>query len=296
MMAISNWYQLSSLRLEWQACRAVRRGFAGVVHLLWGERDLGFLDLLLRRSRLPVCCTFHSCCDTLATAIKFPQRLRRLDGVFLVSKTQQPVMENYGVAPEKIHVIPHGVDTRHFRPSPRRDRTSFTVASVGSYRRKFPLVREVCCRLRGVPNIRVVVVAPEPFRATFAGLENVAFLSGLTDHQLLHVYQEASCLLMTAENATANNAVLEAMACGLPIVSERVGGIPEYVDERCAQLTTPDKADELAAAIIALSLSTPRVMEMRNAARAKAETLDWRCIADRNAEVYRSLAPEASAK
>jgi len=140
------------------------------------------------------------------------------------------------------------------------------------------------------------VVAPEPFRATFAGLENVAFLSGLTDHQLLHVYQEASCLLMTAENATANNAVLEAMACGLPIVSERVGGIPEYVDERCAQLTTPDKADELAAAIIALSLSTPRVMEMRNAARAKAETLDWRCIADRNAEVYRSLAPEASAK
>ncbi len=278
--------------MEWRAWRTLRNGFSGVVHVLWGERDLGVLDLLMRRSNSPLCCTFHSCSDNLAQVIGFPRRLKRLDAVVLVSETQRSVAEDLGVHPSRIHVIKHGVDTCYFRPSLERNATTFTVLTVGSYRRKFHVVREVCRHLDSDPNIRVVVVAPEAFRQTFDGLKNVVFLTRLSDEQLRHAYQSASCLLMTAENATANNAVLEAMACGLPIISENVGGIPEYVDDHCAQLTAPDQPKELAAAIRDLSALPARVAEMGKAVRARAESLDWTLVADRYAELYRLLVAE----
>jgi glycosyltransferase involved in cell wall biosynthesis len=148
-------------------------------------------------------------------------------------------------------------------------------------------------QLANSPDITIIIVAPEPYRTIFNEMHNVTFLSGVSDEQLVSLYQRASCLLMTAENATANNAILEAMACGLPIISERVGGIPEYVDETCGFLTTPSRAEELCTAILNLSSTPSRATAMGNASRAVAESLDWTRVALKHADVYRSLQPSA---
>ena len=87
------------------------------------------------------------------------------------------------------------------------------------------------------------------FRSLFSDLPNVEFFSGISDAKLLSFYQSSSCLLHVAENATANNAVLEAMACGLPIISERLGGIPEYVTAQSSILVEPGNRDAIAAAV-----------------------------------------------
>ena len=60
-------------------------------------------------------------------------------------------------------------------------------------------------------------------------------------------------MLQTLENSTANNVVLEAMACGLPVVAERVGGISEYVSRENAILTEPNDVDTLVRAIRVLA-------------------------------------------
>ena len=72
------------------------------------------------------------------------------------------------------------------------------------------------------------------------------FRSGLNDAEFLEAYQGCSCLLQTVENATANNVILEAMACGKPVVAESVGGIPEYVDASCGILVERGDAEGLA--------------------------------------------------
>jgi glycosyltransferase involved in cell wall biosynthesis len=133
------------------------------------------------------------------------------------------------------------------------------------------------------------VIAPAAFRDLFAGLPHVEFLTGIDDETLLAKYRRASCLLHTAENATANNVLLEGLACGVPIVAERVGGIPEYVTPECSVLTEPRNADALADAVEEVACSSNDRTRMAEAARRRAEELSWPKVAARMIEIYRQL-------
>ena len=281
-LAFTSWYLGGCAALEWQAWRRLRRGFDGVVHYLWGDADLGFLDLLLKPEQRLVA-TFHNCADTLPQVVRYPRRMREAAAIILMSETQRPFFLEAGVADERIHFIPHGVDTEYFQPAAVPE--DFVVLSVGGYRRNFVLLRELCVAL---PELRFEIVAPVDFAGKFAELQNVKFFSGLNDAELLAKYHGASCLLHVAEQATANNVLLEALACGLPIVSERVGGIPEYVDESCALLAPRGDVTALTAALRQVALAP--LPDLRAAARARAEALAWPKIAARTLDLYRSLA------
>lgn len=287
--AFSRWYLGGSASLEWQAWRELRAGFRGVVHSMWADHDLGYLDLLLNRGRNPLCGTFHNCPGDFQHTIRFPSRLRKFAAIILMSECQRPFFLNAGVANERIHVVLHGVDTEHFTPGVAKDEQPFTVLSAGGYRRNFPLLRKVCERLAGAGGVRFEVVAPADFRTMFEGMANVRFSSGLSDAELLANYRSASCLLHTAEQATANNVLVEAMACGVPVVAERVGGIPEYVTDECALLTAPNDDAALADALRQAALSPERRRTMAHAARERAGELSWPKVAARMGEVYRSL-------
>ena len=301
-VAFSRWYLGGSAALEAQAWRQLRAGFSGIVHSMWADHDLGFLDLLLDRRRHRLVGSFHNCSDTFIHTIRFPRRLRRFDAIILMSRTQAPFFLEAGVQPDRIHVVPHGIDTDYFHPrasdpsspiGPIRPigpiSNGFTVLAAGGYRRNFPLLREVCLRLTHEPGIRFEIIAPEAFRETFNDVPNARFRTALNDSEFLAAYQTSSCLLQTVENATANNVILEAMACGQPVVAETIGGIPEYVDRTCAILTAPGDADALAAAVLALH-RTPSMREALAAgARKKAQQLDWKNIAAQMRSIYEQL-------
>lgn len=299
-VSFSRWYLGGCARLEWQAFQRLRReGFAGVVHSMWADHDLGFLDLLLDRKRHRLCGTFHNCPNTFRETIRFPSRLRRFDAIVLMSETQRPFFVAAGVDPRRIHVVLHGVDTGYFVPkkvaAAKREHGEddrFTVLSGGGYRRNFPLLRKVCEQLLADSRVRFEIIGPEAFRRLFEGLANAQFCSGISDEEFLRRYQSAACLLHVAENATANNMLIEAMACGLPIVSERLGGIPEYVNANCATLVEPGDGASLAGAISALADSPNLLAGMSSAARARAEELDWSRVAGKMAAIFRDLESE----
>jgi len=287
-LAFSRWYLGGCAALEWQAWRQLRR-FDGIVHVMWADHDLGFLDLLLDKRRHRMVGTFHNCDDTFVHTIRFPSRLRGFDAIILMSRTQEPFFLKAGVNPERIHVVPHGVDTDYFQPTPLRPDAPFRVLAAGGYRRNFPLLREVCLRLKDHPDILVEIVAPAAFRELFADIPNAHFHTGLSDAEFLAAYQNCSCLLQTVENATANNVILEAMACGQPVVAERIGGIPEYVDESCSILTAAGDAATLAAALVELR-DTPALRSMLSTgARRKAESFDWKNVAAQMRGIYETL-------
>src|SRR5262249_27849549 len=114
--SVTNWYRLSSAGLEWRALRRLS-SFEGVLHIMWADRDWGFLDLFRNRRRHRLCCTFHGCPDTLSEAINFPRRLLSLDAIILMSTIQRGFFEQHGVPAERLHVILHGVDTEYFHPA-----------------------------------------------------------------------------------------------------------------------------------------------------------------------------------
>ena len=288
--AFTRWYLGGNAVLEWKAVRRLWKGFDGVVHSMWADHDLGYIDLFLDKRRHKFCGTFHNCSDDFRHTIRYRSRLRNFDAVILVSETQRTFFLEAGVPDEKIHVVLLGVDAEYFVPAQvQKPSPLFTVISVGGYRRNFPLLRKVCERLANTRNIRFKIIAPESRRLLFSDLSNVEFHSGLNDAEVLAAYQSASCLLHTAENATANTALLEAMACGLPVVAERVGGIPEYVSAEFALLVEPGEDATLAGAIRELAQSPALHAGMRIEARKHAETLAWPQVAGRMIKIYQSL-------
>ena len=287
--SFSRWYLGGSAELEFKTLRRLRSGYEGVVHCMWADHDLGFLDLLLDKSRHRLCGTVHNCVDTLRKTIRFPSRLKKFAAIILMSDTQRSYFEEAGVDPSRLHTILHGVDIDYFQPAVTRDSEILRVLSVGGYRRNFPLLASICGSLSDAPGIRFTIIAPKVFRELFATMRNVEFLSGVDDQALLESYRNSSCLLHLAENATANNVVLEAMACGLPIVSEKLGGIPEYVTAGAGILTDQNDPAAVIAALRALHESPARQQEMRASARQRAEALSWQNVARQTVDLYGSL-------
>jgi glycosyltransferase involved in cell wall biosynthesis len=109
----------------------------------------------------------------------------------------------------------------------------------------------------------------------------------LSNEELLRAYHASSLAVFSFWWATANNSLLEAIACGLPIVATDIGGVREYVGEHAGILCPPQDPETLAAAMLRL-LNEPDLAEtMGAAARVKALAYDYRRVAEQLAEVYR---------
>jgi glycosyltransferase involved in cell wall biosynthesis len=265
----------------------MQAGFNGLIHLMWAERDWGFLDgLPMGRWGAALCGTFHTTPDTLPEVVRAPERLKNFSAVILMSEVQRPFFESFGVPHDRIHVVHHGIDCDFFSPSPADRNGPFVVLFVGNFRRNFKLLAEVCCLLEPYKNIEIRIVVPRGRIAEFARHKNVKANSDVSDVDLRNAYREASCLLMTLEAATANNAILEAMACGLPIVAESIGGVAEYTGNYSAILCRPGAAQELAGAILTLYKDDNKRLRMGDLARTRAKELNWPIIAKRTIEVY----------
>ena len=288
--SLTNWYRISSGRLELRAAYELLKSDYGIVHFLWADSDLGFMDVLrLRRSSFKLCGTFHACGEDLPSIIAGTHRLQRLDAFILMSSLQADFFLKCGVPAEKLHVILHGVDTDAWRPGSQRAHAKFRVLSVGGYRRNFSRFRDLSRALADRPEIEIRVVAPRGCGEELQSLGNLTILSGISDADLLDEYQQASCLVLAVSNATANNALLEALSCGLPVISEDIGGISEYITRDCALITKPGDVDDMRTAITRLFRSRLAVKEMSAAARERAEQLKWSNTAVQTLQLYREL-------
>jgi len=106
---------------------------------------------------------------------------------------------------------------------------------------------------------------------------------------LLALYRKSDVLLLPITDCTANNTLLEAMACGLPVVTNDVGGIRDYASDRFALFTGPGDADLMADQLIQLLDNDSLRDKMSREAREKALHYDWRIIANQTKEIYYTL-------
>ncbi len=173
--------------------------------------------------------------------------LRKVYCVTAPSETLANIMRHsWRLPPEKLRCIPNGVDINLFRPSPRevtnRQLVVGTVGNLTAVKRQSMLL-DVCARLANTADIRVVIAGQGPLRQE---LEERAQQLGIADRveflgyqlDVAKVYGKIDIFVLTSATEQMPFSVLEAMACGLPIVSTDVGDIKKMVSRENQPLIT----------------------------------------------------------
>jgi glycosyltransferase involved in cell wall biosynthesis len=267
-----------SLRAFSVFCRLHRRRPFHVVHDI---ETLGYGSLLMRLSGVPVLSTVHhplwhdmaahlrsarSWSERYYNVVFYPvlmQRIvaRRLDAVITASSIgRSDLIHAFRVRPDRIHIVPAGIEPDVFSPDPTVSRDPTRILFVGNAQDPRKGIRYLLEALRDLPPAwRLIVVdSPEPAKSYAPGLvrtlnleERVRFTGNLTAAQLVHQIRRAVVLVMPSLFEGFGLPAAEAMACGTPVVATRAGALPEVVgsDEEGGLLVPPGDAKALSNAI-----------------------------------------------
>ena len=204
------------------------------------------------------------------------------DAVVFVSEDCGRVLGNYGhIPPSKSHVIVNGIDTAPFLAHPASPNSASPGIRFGAVGRLLPvkghsiLLQAFAQVLRRLPEAELRIVGGGPL---FEELSQQASALGILDNvslegshpRVYEVFPELDVLVFPSLSEGLPLVVLEAMAAGLPLVSSRVGGVPEVAPEgEVAWFCAPGSAQELAEAMFCAAVS-PRLREMGARARQLA--------------------------
>jgi len=218
----------------------------------WVPFTIPFVDMFAERS-------------LLIREFAFPH----IDHFVAITCTCAETLTLEGVDPKKITHIYPGIDLQLFQPpnEPRNDAKDFHILFVGkltSWKGCYTLLYAAKVLLPTIPSLRITLVGRGAQRA---GLEKAAALLGISDRisfagfvdyeEMPTFYAKADVFVLPAMPALNlaeqfGYVVAEAMACGLPAVVGRVGGLPEVVGENPDLIFTPGDYRELAAKLLAI--------------------------------------------
>ena len=280
------WYKLSDLRAELGVFLECQFSQIDILHYLEGEHSAQFIPPILkffRRARPKIVVTYHQPPDLLNSLV-IKEILSKIDAIVVMSPEQADYFHQF-LPKDKIHFIPHGIDTTYYRPGRRlKESHQFHCITVGHWLRDYRVVREVAIRLRQYTNIKFQLVSPQS--TELSDLENVTIYQGISDAELLELYQQADVLFLPLIQSTANNSLLEGIACGLPVISSNLPSVKAYLGGKGAILINSNDPKPFAEAILHLVENPLTRQNMSNEARKRAEELDWRNIAPKYEKLY----------
>jgi glycosyltransferase involved in cell wall biosynthesis len=254
---------------------------------LWGEgvcRALRMVGktyvLTLRGGNLP------------AFARRWPGRVRRLLGsAAAVTAPSHYLLEQMGPSAGSLRLLPNPLDLGSYgfklreRPQPR---LAWLRAFHATYNPALA-PRVVALLARDFPDVSLSMIGPdkgdgslqrtEQVAAELRVADRIAFPGGVFKAEVPRRLNEADIFLNTTNVDNTPVSVLEAMACGLCVVSTNAGGITYLLeDEHDALLVPPDDDEAMAAAVRRLLAEEGLAARISRNARRKAEQFDWSVI------------------
>jgi glycosyltransferase involved in cell wall biosynthesis len=235
--------------------------------------------------------------------------VRRAERVIAVSqRTASDAIRLLGVDPARVRVV-HEAAAPIFRPRPEAELRRVAarlrldlqdgrkyVLFVGTLepRKNIPLLLEAFALVRRQIDAQLLLVGPrgwldEPIFAAHSrsGLGDAArFLGNLTEDELAVLYSHAGVFVLPSLYEGFGLPVLEAMACGAPVVCSNAGPLPEIAGD-AALLLAPDGPGDWSDAMLAVLTDTHRADDLRQKGFARAATFSWDRTAQATREVYR---------
>ena len=182
--------------------------------------------------------------------------------VLPVSGALQRAIEDYGIS-ARFEVIPNAVDTSVFYPQAHRrvgakpKKLVFVGGLEPTHHKGFPTLLEALVALRDRRTDWLVeVVGDGPSRGDYesrvaqAGMERwVHFLGAMSKRGVAGTMRDSDAFVLSSRVETGPCVVMEAMACGLPVVATRVGDVSEMVSDRDGLVVAPEDVAALTDAL-----------------------------------------------
>jgi D-inositol-3-phosphate glycosyltransferase len=231
--------------------------------------------------------------------------------------SKQQTMQAYDIDPGKIEIIPGGVDTTTFRPQSRQHARQSLGVLPGQ-----PVLLFVG-RLQPLKGIDILLRAAHVVRQQYASLQvlvvgggvdaeddheaqerqrlqalsqelgltgQVRFIKAQPQDVLVQYYAAADVFVMPSHYESFGMVVLEAMACGTPVVASNVGGLASTVVHGSTGFLVPEGDWHAFAQAILRLLAAPMLRETFGQAGAqRAQDFAWPCIVARTVHLYRRL-------
>ena len=237
---------------------------------------------------------------------------QRVDHIVATSSDERSELLALGADPERISVVPCGIDPAMFRPdgpvAPRRSRRRAPRHRIVTVSRLVPRkgIADVIAALPGLPDAELVIAGGPPADQLDADpearrLRELAEAAAVADRVRLVgalPRPEVAALLRSADLAVCvpwyepfGIVPLEAMACGTPVVGSAVGGLLDTVVDRRTGLLVPPRQPEAIAEAVRHLLDNPslrRRMGDEGAAQVR-QRFTWEQVARSTLEVYEQL-------
>lgn len=265
--------------------------------------------LLARRFHLPLVITARGTDLNLIPRYRLPRRwivwaLGQAQSLVGVCEALARVYIELGASRERVRVLRNGVDLDLFRPLDRTgarrrlglDRPCLIMVGqlierkgVDLAIRALPLLPDVLLLLVGAGPLRAEL---ERLAASLGVVEQVRFLGQVPHAQLPELYGAADALVLASSREGWPNVLLEAMACGTPVLAAPIWGVPEVVREPAAGRLLADRTPEaIAAAWRALQAAPPA----RAATRHYAERFSWDATTQGQLALFREILSKRAA-
>src|SRR5689334_21294577 len=174
--------------------------------------------------------------------------------------SKKDIVAQMRVHPETLHIVPVGVDQQQFRPMPHVKRVPgrlMTTASADVPLKGLTYLIEAMAKVRAErPDAHLVVIGQPrhksavPAQIEKLGLQDaIQFVSGVSDERIVELYAEAEIAVVPSLYEGFSLPSIEAMACGVPLVTTTGGALPEVVGDTAATVP-PGDAGALAQQIV----------------------------------------------
>ncbi|HET6793919.1 MAG TPA: glycosyltransferase family 4 protein [Acidimicrobiales bacterium] len=234
---------------------------------------------------------------------------RQLPSIVTVSQSSRSdIVDQMGVDPARLSVVPVGVDHRRFRPMPDVARVPgriMTTASADVPLKGLVPLLEALAKVRTERHAELVVIGkPRPESRVNETIERlglgsaVRFVSGVSDEEIVRLYAESEVAAVPSLYEGFSLPAIEAMACGVCLVATTGGALPEVVGTHgeTGLLVPPKDPSALADALgRALDDAGLRARLGETGRRRVLERYTWRATAQGTVEVYRALLEQRAA-
>lgn len=236
---------------------------------------------------------------------RWPNRVKRLlRSAATVTAPSRYLKDEMAAYRSDIQVIPNGLDLSAYEFRLRAHVTPrlMWLRSFHEIYNPVMAVRVLAILRQRWPDISLLMVGPDKKDGSLQHLEAVAQelgvkrhieIRGLVPKRLIpNVLQEGDIFINTTNADNTPVSVIEAMACGLCVVSTSVGGIPYLLtNEHDALLVPIDDAAGMASCVDSLITDALLAEHLSSRGRALAETCDWQVVAPQWVEILRQATP-----